>query len=344
MIRTILGFLLVLFLANCREKVKSKSPISPNEREAVSENAKSIGWKQVSYKDNTEPIERHEAAFVRVGQKFYLLGGRDVRAVSIFDTKTQKWSTGPKPPLELHHFQPVVIEDKIYIIGALTGGWPEETPTTHIYIYDTTYDSWSQSDEIPKNRRRGSTGNVLYDGKVYIACGIKKGHIGDHKNWLDSYDPKTGEWKALASAPRARDHFQAVLVNDKIVAAAGRNTGIVPDDPFGGTIAEVDIYDIANDSWSTLPTEIPTKRAGNAGILFGDQVLIAGGESSVQEKAHAEVEALNMTTGEWKSLPDLIEGRHGTGLLEYRDALFIASGCGNRGGSPELRTMEKYEH
>jgi len=291
--------------------------------------------------DDSKPVQRHEAAFVRVGEKFYLLGGRDIRAVSIFDPQSESWSTGAEPPIELHHFQPIVIDSKIYVIGAFTGRWPNETPTTHIYIYDTGTDSWSQGDEIPEGRRRGSTGNVLHNGKVYVACGIKNGHIGDHKNWLDLYDPASGEWEILADAPRARDHFQAVLIDGKIVAPAGRNTGIVPDESFGGTIAEVDVYSIVSNTWETLPNNIPTQRAGNAATLFGGNILVVGGESMAQEKAHSEVEELDLTTNEWKALPPLLEGRHGTGLIEYQGELYIASGCGNRGGTPELFTMEK---
>lgn len=337
---------LVIFI-NCKEESNTETAMTDleteSETEPESENEEvTLQWLSVMSKDDSNPVQRHEAAFARVGDKFYLLGGRAIRAVSIFDTQTESWSTGAEPPIELHHFQPLVIDSKIFIIGALTGGWPNETPTSHIYIYDPVTDTWSEGDEIPEERRRGSTGNVLHNGKVYVACGIKNGHIGDHKNWLDQYDPATGEWETLADAPRARDHFQAVLVNGKIVAPAGRNTGIIPDESFGGTIAEVDVYDIASNTWGTLPNDIPTQRAGNAATLFEGNVLVVGGESMTQEKAHAEVEALNLTTNEWKVLPSLIEGRHGTGLVEYQGALYIASGCGNRGGTPELFTMEKY--
>lgn len=336
-----------LIFVNCKEDSNTETPMidpeTETETESESENEEvKLQWQAVVSKDDSKPVQRHEAAFVRVGENFYLLGGRDIRAVSIFNTQFESWSSGAAPPIELHHFQPVIIDDEIYVIGALTGGWPNETPTTHIYIYDTVTDIWSQGDEIPVERRRGSTGNVLFNGKVYVACGIKNGHIGDHKNWLDLYDPKTGEWQVLANAPRARDHFQAVVVNGKIVAPAGRNTGIIPNESFGGTIAEVDSYDIANNTWETLPNDIPTQRAGNAATLFDGDVLVVGGESMSQVKAHAEVEALDLTTNEWKALPSLIEGRHGTGLLEYQGALYIASGCGNRGGTPELFSMEKY--
>lgn len=324
-------------LISCKETKKESKDIKNAAPES-----KDVKWQAVKSEDDSKPVQRHEAAFVRLNEKFYLLGGRGVRPVSIFDTRTKSWSTGSEPPIELHHFQPVVYGNIIYIIAALTGGWPDETPTEHIYIYDPATDAWSTGDEIPKERRRGSTGNILHEGKIYIACGIKNGHIGDHKNWLDRYDPKTGKWEVLADAPRPRDHFQAVLANGKIYAPAGRNTGKNADDPFGGTIAEVDVYDIASNSWETLPNNIPTRRAGNAAILYNGEVVVAGGESPQQEKAHAEVEVLDLETNQWKTMPLLLEGRHGTGLLEYKGALYIASGCGNRGGEPELFTMEKF--
>ncbi len=302
----------------------------------------SPAWEQVMAKGQSQPIARHEAAFVRVQDTFYLLGGRGIRPVSKYDTTTQSWSTGTEPPLELHHFQPVVYNNNIYIIGAMTGGWPNETPTTHVYIYDPSSNSWSKGDEIPEARRRGAAGVVLYEGKFYVICGIKNGHIGDHKNWLDRYDPVTGEWETLTDAPRTRDHFQAIAIDGKIYAAAGRNTGST-DDPFGGTVSEVDVYDIQTNQWNTLPNPLPTERAGNMAILFNGELWITGGESSTQEKAHADVEVLDLKTNKWREAPAMLEGRHGTGLLEFGGALYVASGCGNRGGEPELTTMEKLE-
>lgn len=337
MIKPIFYIACLVLLTNCKETKKETEPEMELKKELVE-----AKWQAVVSKDGSTPVQRHEAAFVRVGEKLYLLGGRSIRPVSIYDTKSASWSEGAKPPIEMHHFQPVVYQNKIYCVAAMTGKWPKETPTTHVYIYDPETNTWSTGDEIPEARRRGSTGNVLHNGKIYIACGIKNGHIGDHKKWMDSYDPATGKWEALADAPRARDHFQAVLADGKIVAPAGRNTGILPDAPFGGTIAEVDVYDIASNTWETLPNNIPTKRAGNAATYYNGEVFVVGGESTTQEKAHAEVEVLNLKTNEWRTLSPLLEGRHGSGLLEFEGAVYIASGCGKRGGEPELFTMEKY--
>ena len=148
-------------------------------------------WSTVNSTDNSKPLPRHEAAFVAVKDKMYLLGGRGVKNVSIFNPKTQKWTLGAKPPMEFNHYQPVVYNDKIYIIQSLTGKYPSETPVEHIYMYDTAADVWIKGAEIPKDRLRGSTGNVIKNEIVYITCGISNGHIDGHKNWLDSYNIKT---------------------------------------------------------------------------------------------------------------------------------------------------------
>ncbi len=298
-------------------------------------------WTYVESNNGSTPVARHEAAFVNVGDKFYLLGGRGIRPVSIFDTESKTWTQGKRPPIEFHHFQPVVFQDKVYIIGALTGRYPRETPVEHVYIYDTINDTWIKGDPIPEDRQRGSTGNVIKGDMVYISCGISNGHVSGHKKWLDSYNISTGVWEVLPDAPRARDHFQAVEHDNKIYVLAGRLSK-APNATFSETIVEVDVYDIAQKNWITLDDNLPTERAGNMAVIFNNDVLVIGGESASQPKAHNEVEALNTITHTWRSYPSLNRGRHGTGAFVYNNSLYIASGCGNRGGSPELNTMEKY--
>lgn len=312
--------------------------------ESPSDTEKSTGnWNTVGSVDDSKAIARHEAAFVGIDYKFYLLGGRDIRPVSIYDAKTMKWTEGTPPPIELHHFQPLVYENKIYIAGAFTGGWPNETPVENIIIYDPVKDAWENGPAIPEDRRRGATGAVLYKDKIFLSCGIKNGHIGDHKNWLDAYDLKLNTWEKLPDAPRTRDHFNAVVANDKMYLTAGRNTE-TGDNPFGNTIGEVDVYDFKYQKWSTLENDIPTKRAGNTAVLFHDEILVIGGESDTQELAHNHVEALSVKSHDWRLLNPMIEGRHGTSAIIYQDKIYLASGCGKRGGNPELQTMECFSY
>ncbi|WP_309707204.1 hypothetical protein, partial [Armatimonas sp.] len=79
---------------------------------------------------------RHEAAMVAVKGRLYLLGGRGIKPVDEFDPKTSTWRPLARPPLELHHFQAVALKDRIAIVGAMTGGYPHETPIPNIWFFD----------------------------------------------------------------------------------------------------------------------------------------------------------------------------------------------------------------
>jgi len=70
-------------------------------------------------------------------------------------------------------------------------------------------------------------------------------------------------------------------------------------------------------------------------------LVIGGGESGAQKTAHREVEAFDTRTRKWINLPRLNRGRHGAAFAIIGDYLYTASGCGNRGGSPELLSLER---
>lgn len=288
-----------------------------------------------------EPLPRHEAAFVEFGGKFYLLGGRRVQPVSIYDPETNKWQQGSRPPLEVHHFQPVVYEDRILIIGAMTGKFPRESPVPEILAYYPVSDTWKWEGEIPPERRRGSAGVVNVDGLLYIACGIVNGHMGGYVSWMDRYDPKTQRWEVLPDAPHQRDHFQCALLDGKIYAAGGRRTSKETEQVFELVVEAVDVFDLATETWSTLEKPLPTPRAGNSTMAFDTSILVAGGETATQKTAHAEVEAWDTIVREWSTWPPLNRGRHGTGLILHNSYIYTCSGSGNRGGSPELTSMER---
>ncbi|WP_084097616.1 Kelch repeat-containing protein [Cyclobacterium lianum] len=290
------------------------------------------------------PAARHENSFVEVNDKFYLLGGRGIKPVNIFDPASNTWTSGAEPPVEVHHFQAVGYAGKIYIIGAMTGQYPREEPLENILIYDPANDAWEMGDPIPEERRRGSAGVIVAGDKAIVLSGITDGHWTGHVSWTDQYDFSTGEWTVLADAPRPRDHFHAAVSEGKIYCAGGRNSSAKTGETFELTIPEVDVYDIADNTWTSLPEEqhLPTERAGTSSAFIGQQLVIIGGESASQEAAHSEVEAYHTGNQSWESLDPLVRGRHGSQAIVYNGAIYIAAGSGNRGGSPELNTIERY--
>lgn len=282
---------------------------------------------------------RHEAGLVGFGDAIYLIGGRGIKPVNKLDPSTAAWTSLAKPPIEIHHFQPVAFNDEIYVIGAMTGRYPKEPPIANILIFNPVNNEWREGDVIPEDRRRGGAGVSVYKGKIYITGGITDGHWSGTVPWFDEYDPITGKWTVLSDMPFKRDHFQTAIVGSKLVAAGGRRSSAISKQVFNLLVNEVDVFDFEKQQWST-PTLLPTGRAGNSTFAVNGEVMVVGGESHTQHKAHNNVEVLNISTMSWHIANPLQVGRHGTGIALAGSRLWTVSGSGNRGGKPELLSTE----
>lgn len=295
-------------------------------------------WQFAFSSDSSIPEPRHETAMVEVSGKTYLIGGRGLKQTQEYDPVRRTWRDLGPPPFEIHHFQPVVVDGKVHAVGAFTGFYPNETNVANVWTFDPLTTNWTMGPAVPAGRRRGGAGAAVYDGKIYLVGGNNQGHNGGARPWFDEYDPATGTWTTLPDAPRARDHFLAVVVGHRLIVAGGRAT--TQPNPFVGTIAEVDVYDFTTGTWSTPNANIPTQRAGTMAVPVGRYAVIAGGESAGQVAAHDEVEAFDAIAERWTTLPDLQVGRHSGGIALLDGVAHIASGSGNQGGTPELPTME----
>lgn len=291
----------------------------------------------------TEATPRHENSFVECDGKLYALGGRGERPVEEFDPKTNSWTKLADAPMEIHHFQAISYKNEIWVVGALTGGYPHETPIPNILIFNPKTKTWRDGPKLPENRYRGSAGVFVRNDKIYMVCGIQDGHWDGFVGWFDELDPKTGKWTTLTDAPRARDHVSAAMVGDRLYLAGGRTSNAKIGKVIDTTIKEVDYYDFKTQTWNTIDAGIPTERAGNSNLGIGPYLVVMNGESGVQVPAHAEVEVLDTRSNIWSKLPNLNQGRHGTGAAYLDGKIYVAAGSANRGGGPEINMMEVME-
>lgn len=298
------------------------------------------GWETVQSTNSC--TARHENAFTKVGNKLYLIGGRGTRPVDEYDPETNSWKQLAAPPVEMNHFQAIEFNNEAYVMGAFMGPYPHEKPIASIYIFNPAKNEWREGPAIPADRLRGAAGSVVYKDKLYLVCGIQDGHYDGHVGWLDEYDPKTNTWRKLPDAPHERDHVSVAVIDNKLYIAGGRRSTARINQVLNLTEPAVDVFDFKTNTWTTLPESmnLPTQRAGNMTVPFGYKLLIMGGESPAQVEAHADVEAFDTKKMKWEKLPNLNKGRHGTGATIYKKKVYVAAGSGNRGGGPELTSME----
>jgi len=301
------------------------------------------GWQIIQVQTTSE--KREDCSFVEVNGLFYLIGGRGIKPVDVFDPKTNTWQHKGNTPIEINHFQVVAYKNSIYVVGAMNGRYPHEKPLENIYIYDTQTDAWQKGPEMPAGRLRGSGGSVVYKNKIYLVCGIQDGHFDGTATWMDEFDPATGKWIILHDAPHGRDHFNAAVIGHELYLAGGRRTSAKTQQVIQLTVPEVDVYNFKTGAWRTLAADqnIPTMRAGCTTVAYKKMLLVIGGESAAQMESHHEVEAYDTKTGTWTKFPLLVTGRHDTGAICYKNKIYIAAGSANRGGGPDQNSIEVLE-
>jgi uncharacterized protein YjdB len=303
--------------------------------------------------ENQNYTARHENSFVQAGESFYMMGGREnANTIDVYNYKENSWrALSNVAPQAFNHFQAIEYKGLIWVIGAFqTNNFPNETPASHIWIFDPVKEQYMQGPEIPLERRRGSAGLVLHNDKFYIIGGNRLGHNGQHVAFFDQFDPATGIWTVLQDAPRTRDHFSAAMIGNKIYVASGRRSGYTNGVfTFGPVIPEVDVFDFETNSWSTLPSamNIPTPRAAAVVVNIGNKLLVAGGEvpndpdGTVRSQALAITEILDPVRQTWSTGSNLNFRRHGTQGIVSGNGVWIAGGSPNRGGGNQ-RNMEYY--
>lgn len=296
-------------------------------------------------KTNGRPDGRHETSFVESDGMFYLIGGRESRAIDRFDPETNTWTKMKATSPLIHHYQPVLWDNKIYMVGAMTGNYPNEPPMAKIQIYDPKADMWTEGGEIPKDRQRGGAGTVVYKGKIYIACGITLGHTSGTNSWFDEYDPATDTWKQLPDAPHIRDHYHAVVLKDKLYCIGGRNSSYHEPDNFGAffgaVVEEIDCYDFTKGKWSTLDTKLPIGTAAGGVAVLDGKILYFGGETAKVGPAMKKTWLLDPVAETWTEMAGMNQGRHGSQAIVYKGAVYIAAGSPNRAGG-NTEKIEKF--
>jgi hypothetical protein len=114
------------------------------------------------------------------------------------------------------------------------------------------------------------TATLLPDQTVLVAGGSTNSSLGS----AELYHPGTGTWTNTGGLAVARDSFTATLLgNGQVLAVGGRDL----IGAFGASIATVELYDPASQTWLATG-DLRFSRAAHTAILLPDgNVIIAGG-------------------------------------------------------------------
>jgi N-acetylneuraminic acid mutarotase len=246
-------------------------------------------------------------------------GSRNIlTSVEAYDPATDTWRRAASLTMPLHHPNVAAARGKLYVLGALEQ--MSFTAIGVAFEYDPAGDRWAAVGGMPAGTQRGAAATAAINNRVYVAGGARGGsavtdfsvydvvinawqalpplpvaaeHVvgvalngllyviggrsgGTLRNEVQIYDPATNRWAAGRPMPTARGGLMGAAVGNRIHVVGGEgNTAVA-----SGIFPQHEVYDPAQDTWSTLgPMRTPRHGTGAAGI---DGTLFVPGGATVQ--------------------------------------------------------------
>lgn len=174
-------------------------------------------------------------------------------------------------------------------------------------------------------------GVAEYEGKIYV-CGGQGGSSGKITLWC--FDIRTREWVRLANLLKSVYIVEAVAVNGKIYITGGKGSD---------SRADVQIYDIATDTWS-YGAPMPAARHGVSNVVCDGVIYAMGGFVKSQNYAkQRQMWAYDIATDTWDTtLPDMPEVAYARSV-RIGNKIYIPGFSGNGGGGGVSDKMMVYD-
>ncbi|SEK04749.1 Kelch repeat-containing protein [Paenibacillus polymyxa] len=138
--------------------------------------------------------------------------------------------------------------------------------------------------------------------------------------------------------PQALGSLTSVLYKGKIYVFGGMTTNTL-------SVATVQVYDPASDSWSTKKP-LPNTIHGSSAVLHTDKIYLVAGRhidnsSNVSLNTFLEYDP---DSDNWSTKPNLLTARGGAQAVIYSNKIFAIAGMTEAGGrSYELSTVESFD-
>lgn len=166
-------------------------------------------------------------AYATVGKNVYVFGGTssstDVskasRSVWIFDTKSNKWESGPEIPGEPRQiFSAAAVGTEIYVFGGITQKAGETLRNLDdAYRFSTKKNTWTTIRKMPVAMRAfwaGSDGKFVYLLGGYSNAGLDTAY---------QYSPKTDKYELISKLPQPLMDTKFIFANGTFYGASGED-------------------------------------------------------------------------------------------------------------------------
>jgi N-acetylneuraminic acid mutarotase len=204
-------------------------------------------------------------AYLNIG--FQGVGRWAVEAVEAYDPATDTWRTmAPLPPGgRVYPNGATVIGGRIYLSGGAGRDTPSAGEYNTLFIFDPAIGpqgTWTVGPPMPHVMLGGTSGAI--DDQLYVLAGWDNGY----RNYFLRYDPANLGWTELTGSPSGHTWGASAVIGGKFYASGGE-----------GSLTPLDIYDPANNSWTSKT--MPVGYQHHAAVAIGNILYLVGGNQFI---------------------------------------------------------------
>nr|AFP47624.1 epithiospecifier protein [Draba lanceolata] len=260
-------------------------------------------WIKIEQKGGEGPGKRSSHGIAVVGDKLYAFGGELIpnktidKDLYVFDFNTHTWSIaqtkGHIPKIKCLGVRMVAVGTKLYIFG----GRNENKDFEDFYSYDTVKNEWkflTKLDEEGGPEARTYHSMASDENNVYVFGGVSKGGkmtTPVRFRTIEAFNIADGKWSQLPDPgeefeKRGGAGFHVVQGRLWVVYGFATSTQVEGKNDYESN--HVQFYDPASGKWTEVETtgEKPSARSVFASAVLGKHILIFGGETKPDPKAH----------------------------------------------------------
>jgi uncharacterized repeat protein (TIGR01451 family) len=190
--------------------------------------------------------------------------------------------------------------------------------------------AWETMAPLPSGRVFNA---VIADenGYIYAIGGTSDGGAMNPTSTNYRYDTAANTWTTMAPMPGALDSIDGAVINNKIYI------------PGGASSAVTYVYDIASDTWASIPANGGyTPRSQYQVVTIATDLYVLGGIVASASASTTEVWKLDTTTGVWSASAPMQKSRTSFSAAAIDGSIYVAGGVLFPGFTPDM-TSEKFD-
>jgi Galactose oxidase, central domain len=206
----------------------------------------------------------------------------------LYDPATATWAITDSLHTQRYLHSATLLPDGRVVV---VGGFDDNEAIPNAELYNPAPGTWTETGSLGTGRF-AHTATLLPDGKVLVAGG------GGNQATLASaelYDPTTDTWTPTGNLNTDREFHSATLLSDgKVLVVGGYRL------PSNVALTSAELYDPATGTWTlTGSLQLYGRLKHTATLLPDGRVLVAAGQTTLQNFGDGGAELYDPTTGTW---------------------------------------------